>query len=346
MIKVGIIGVTGYAGSELFRLLSSHRHVEIKKISSHSYADQKFSDIYGNYLGEDIICEDENIEEMAEVCDVIFLALPHGIASKKITKEILAKTKIIDLGADFRFDNLDTYESWYKTEHFAKELNSQAIYGLSEINRDVIKKANIVANPGCYTTCSILSLYPLIKEGIIKLDDIVIDAKSGVTGAGRGLALNTHFNETNENIKAYNITKHRHTPEIEEQLSKVSSKDIVLTFTPHLVPMNRGILATIYGNLTGKYTHEEIKKVYEKYYGNEYFVKMLEQGKLPETKWVKGSNFVHIGFEINERTNKITVLGAIDNLVKGAAGQAVQNMNLMFGLEEKEGIAHYAMFPA
>lgn len=345
MIKVGIVGATGYAGSELFRLLSSHKDVEIKKISSHSYVDQKYEDIFENFCKNELICEKESIEEMAEVCDVIFLALPHGIASKKITEKILEKVKIIDLGADFRFDDVEKYEEWYKTQHFSKELNQKATYGLCEINREEIKKSNIVANPGCYTTCSILSLYPLIKERIINIDEIIIDAKSGVSGAGRTVGLNIHYNEINENIKAYSIMKHRHTPEIEEQLSKVYKKEIVLTFTPHLIPMNRGILTTIYANLTERYCYDDIKKVYEKYYGNEYFIKMLKKGKIPETKWVKGSNFIHIGFDINERTNKITIIGVLDNLIKGAAGQAIQNMNLMFGLDENEGLKNYGTFP-
>lgn len=345
MIKVGIIGVTGYAGNELFRLLSSHKEVEIIKISSHSYINQKYEDIFENFCEHDLICEEENIEEMAEVCDVIFLALPHGIASKKITEEIIKKVKIIDLGADFRFDDIEKYENWYKTQHFSKELNKKAIYGLCEINREEIKNSNIVANPGCYTTCSILSLYPLIKERIIDINDIIIDAKSGVSGAGRAVGLNTHYCETNENVKAYNIMKHRHTPEIEEQLSKIHKEDIVLTFTPHLIPMNRGILTTIYANLTNTYSYDDIKKVYETYYGNEYFIKILKKEKLPETKWVKGSNFIHIGFDINERTNKITIIGAIDNLIKGAAGQAIQNMNLMFGLDDNEGLKNYGAFP-
>ncbi|MBR1737604.1 MAG: N-acetyl-gamma-glutamyl-phosphate reductase [Firmicutes bacterium] len=346
MIKAGIIGATGYAGSELVRLLSSHPQAEIKTITSQSYKGQKYNEVYENYRhNEELICEEENIEEMAENCDVIFLALPHGVASEKVTKSVIEKAKVIDLGADFRLQNVDVYEKWYTTHH-SKDILKEAVYGLCEIHRDKIKNARVIGNPGCYTTCSILSLYPLVKEKMIDIKSIIIDAKSGATGAGRGLSLPNHYCELNESVKAYKIANHRHTPEIEEQLSLACGEDIVLNFTPHLMPMDRGILATSYANLNSKYSYEDIAKVYRKYYENEYFVRLTKKGAFPETKWVKGSNFCDIGFTIDERTNRVIVIGAIDNLCKGAAGQAVQNMNIMFGLDEKTGLDNVPIFPA
>lgn len=345
MIKVGIIGATGYAGNELLRLINSHPKAELVKATSHSYAGQNFNEVYENYRHIDsIICEEENIEEMAEICDVIFLALPHGAASKKVTPSILEKTKIIDLGADFRLQDTDIYEKWYETHH-SKQILKEAVYGLCEINRDKIKGKRIIGNPGCYTTCSILSLYPLLKEKMIDTKSIIIDAKSGVTGAGRALSLSNHYCETNESIKAYKIASHRHTPEIEEQLSYAAGENIVLSFTPHLVPMNRGILATCYASLKNEYSYADIKDVYEKYYSDEYFIRLTKENCYPETKWVKGSNFCDIGFSIDSRTNRIVVIGAIDNLFKGAAGQAVQNMNILFDLDEKVGLDHIPAFP-
>ena len=352
MIKVGIIGATGYAGSELVRLITQHPKAELVTMTSQSYAGQEYKEVYSNYSHLDYVCEelgirptDAQIEEMAEKCDVIFLALPHGVASKKINADILSKTKIIDLGADFRIQDVDVYEKWYTT-HYSKDILPEAVYGLCEINRDKIKGKRIVANPGCYTSCSILSLYPLVKEGMIDLSSIIIDAKSGATGAGRGLSLGNHYCELNESVKAYKVASHRHTPEIEEQLSIAAGQDIVLNFTPHLIPMDRGILATCYATLNKKYTYDDIRKAYEKHYGNEHFIRLTKEGVFPETKWVKGSNFVDIGFTVDERTNRVIVIGALDNLFKGAAGQAVQNMNIIMGIEETTGIDYVPIFPA
>ena len=345
MIKVGIIGATGYAGSELVRLINQHPKAELVTMTSQSYAGQEYKEVYSNYSHLDYVCEEEHIEEMAEKCDVIFLALPHGVASKKINADILSKTKIIDLGADFRIQDVDVYEKWYTT-HYSKDILPEAVYGLCEINRDKIKGKRIVANPGCYTSCSILSLYPLVKEGMIDLSSIIIDAKSGATGAGRGLSLGNHYCELNESVKAYKVASHRHTPEIEEQLSIAAGQDIVLNFTPHLIPMDRGILATCYATLNKKYTYDDIRKAYEKHYGNEHFIRLTKEGVFPETKWVKGSNFVDIGFTVDERTNRVIVIGALDNLFKGAAGQAVQNMNIIMGIEETTGIDYVPIFPA
>ena len=347
MIKAGIVGATGYAGQELVRLLSKHPDVIIKALTSRSYTNQKFQNIYNNYTNIiDIECVNGDLKELAKQVDVIFLALPHGIASKQVNEEILKNVKIIDLGADFRFKNEEVYENWYGTKHENPKLLEEAVYGLSELNRDLIKEANLIGNPGCYTTCSILSLTPLIKEGIIKEDSIIIDAKSGVTGAGRSTSLGTLYSECNESIKAYKIASHRHTPEIEEQLNKVSSNgNINLVFTPHLIPMNRGILVTAYASLNKEVSYDEVKKIYKKYYGQEQFIRLLKDEVYPETRWVKGSNYCDINFKIDKRTNRIIVIGAIDNLIKGAAGQAVQNMNIMFGLKEDKGIDDIPLFP-
>ena len=346
MIKVGIIGATGYAGGELVRILMGHKDAETKWYGSRSYVDQKYADVYRNMFQiVDAKCMDDNMEELADQVDVIFTATPQGLCASLVNEEILSKTKIIDLSADFRLKDVNVYEEWYKIEHKAPQYIDEAVYGLCEINRDLVKSARIVANPGCYTTCSILTAYPLAKEGLIDMSTLIIDAKSGTSGAGRGAKLPNLYCEVNENIKAYGVATHRHTPEIEEQLGYASGEKVVLNFTPHLVPMNRGILATEYATLKKKVTYEEVKAVYDQYYAKEKFVRVLDRDVCPETKWVEGSNYVDIGFKIDPRTNRIIMMGAIDNLVKGAAGQAVQNMNLLFGLPEDEGLELVPMFP-
>ena len=346
MIKVGIIGATGYAGGELVRILSGHKDAEIKWYGSRSYIDQKYADVYRNMFQiVDAVCMDDNMEELASQVDVIFTATPQGLCASLVNEEILSKTKIIDLSADFRLKDVKVYEEWYKIEHKAPQFIDEAVYGLCEINREDVKKARLVANPGCYTTCSILTAYPLAKEGLIDMSTLIIDAKSGTSGAGRGAKVQNLFCEVNENMKAYGVATHRHTPEIEEQLGYAAGEKVVLNFTPHLVPMNRGILATEYAKLTKDVSWEEVKAVYDKYYGDEKFVRVLDKDVCPETKWVEGSNYVDIGFKIDSRTGRIIMMGAIDNLVKGAAGQAVQNMNLMFGLQESEGLELVPMFP-
>ena len=351
MVKVGIIGATGYAGNELVRLLMGHKDVEIKWYGSRSYIDKKYAEVYQNMfeIVEDN-CLDDNMEELASKVDVIFTATPQGFLAGVLTEEILSRVKIIDLSADFRIKDVKTYEKWYKIEHKSPQFIEEAVYGLCELNRDKVKGARLIANPGCYTTCSILTAYPLVKEGLIDPDTLIIDAKSGTSGAGRGAKLPNLFCEVNENMKAYGVTNHRHTPEIEEQLGYAAGKEIVVNFTPHLVPMNRGILATEYATLNKKAdgtlpTYEEVKAVYDKYYKNEKFVRVLEKDICPETKWVEGSNYVDVNFKIDERTGRIVMMGALDNLVKGAAGQAVQNMNLLFGFDEAEGLNLVPMFP-
>ena len=346
MIKAGIIGATGYAGNELVRLLMGHKEVEIKWYGSRSYIDQKYAEVYQNMFEiVDDVCMDDNMEALAEQVDVIFTATPQGFLAGVLNEGLLEKTKIIDLSADFRIKDVAVYEKWYKIEHKSPQFIEEAVYGLCEVNREDIKGARLIANPGCYTTCSILTAYPLAKEGIIDMNTLIVDAKSGTSGAGRGAKVPNLFCEVNENMKAYGVASHRHTPEIEEQLGYESGEKVLINFTPHLVPMNRGILATEYATLKKDVTYEEVKAIYDKYYKDEKFIRVLEKDVCPETKWVEGSNYVDINFKIDPRTNRIIMMGAIDNLVKGAAGQAVQNMNLMFGLPETEGLELVPMFP-
>lgn len=346
MIKAGIIGSTGYAGQELVRLLLGHKDVEIVWYGSRSYIDKKYYDVFRNMfqIVEDV-CRDDNLEELAEAVDVIFTATPQGLCASLVSEEILNKVKIIDLSADFRIKDVSVYEKWYGIKHASPEFIPEAVYGLCEINREDIKGARLIANPGCYTTCSILTAYPLVKEGLVDPRSIIIDAKSGTSGAGRGAKVDNLFCEVNESIKAYGVTTHRHTPEIEEQLGYAAGEPVLLNFTPHLVPMNRGILVTAYANLKEGVTEADIRAAYDKYYKDEKFVRVLDAGVCPETRWVEGSNYTDINFKVDERTHRVVMMGALDNLVKGAAGQAVQNMNLIFGLDEAEGLNLVPMFP-
>lgn len=346
MIKVGIIGATGYAGVEIVRLLQQHKDAEVVWYGSRSYIDKKYADVFANMFEiVDEKCLDDNIEELADKVDVIFTATPQGLCSSLVNEEILNKVKIIDLSADFRIKDVATYEKWYKIEHKSPEFIDEAVYGLCEINREKTKGARLIANPGCYTTCSILSIYPMVKEGLIDPKSIIIDAKSGTSGAGRGAKVPNLFCEVNENIKAYGVGTHRHTPEIEEQLGYAAGEEVLINFTPHLVPMQRGILVTAYANLKKEVTYEEVKAVYDKYYKKEQFIRVLENETPPETRWVEGSNYVDVSFKIDERTGRIIMMGALDNLIKGAAGQAVQNMNIIFGLPENEGLQQVPLFP-
>lgn len=346
MIKVGIIGSTGYAGQELVRLLMQHPETEIVWYGSRSYIDKPYAEVFQNMFQiVDAKCMDDNMDALADAVDVIFTATPQGLCASLVNEEVLNKVKIIDLSADFRIKDVAVYEKWYGIEHKSPSYIEEAVYGLCEINREDIKGARLIANPGCYTTCSILTIYPLVKEGLIDPNTIIIDAKSGTSGAGRGAKTANLYCEVNENIKAYGVATHRHTPEIEEQLGYAAGEQIFVSFTPHLVPMNRGILATAYAALKEGVTDEDVRAAYDKYYADEKFIRVLNPGVCPETRWVEGSNYVDINYKIDPRTHRVIMMGAIDNLVKGAAGQAVQNMNLIFGLKESMGLDLVPMFP-
>ena len=344
-MKASIIGATGYTGVELLRLLSGHPDVEIAYLTSESQTGADILETYPHLrrFYSKALVSLEKIDEILAESDVVFVALPHGHAMEVGKRAQGAKARVIDLGADYRFRDTAVYEAWYKVAH--KDQAAQAVYGLTELNREAVKTAKILANPGCYTTASILALTPLLAKGLIDPETIVIDAKSGVTGAGRGLKLNTHFCEASENFMAYGVASHRHTPEIEQELSKAAGEAVTITFTPHLLPISRGILATSYAKLKAGVTAEQISAAYEQLYGNEFFIRLLGRGACPATKNVRGSNFVDLGWQLDERTGRIIVMSAIDNLVKGAAGQAVQNMNVMFGLKETSGLLQAPLYP-
>lgn len=344
--KIGIFGASGYTGIELARILLQHPNVELEAVNSRSWAGKRYDEVFAGLRGfTDLICEDGSIEDFAERCDAVFLALPHGIASQSLTEELSQKSLIIDLGADFRLKDSAVYEKWYGTEHGNPGLLPSAVYGLCELYRERISSAKLIANPGCYTTASITALAPLYAHKLIDPLSVIVDAKSGVTGAGRSTSLGLHFSEANETIKAYKVEGHRHTPEIEQALSEFYGREVHLRFTPHLMPMNRGILASCYAAPAGKTSTEELHAVYSQFYADEPFIRLLEPGAYPETRWVRGSNFVDIAVHYEERSNTVVVLSAIDNLVKGAAGQAVQNMNIRFGFDESEGLRRVPMFP-
>lgn len=345
-IKVGVIGATGYAGAELVRILSAHPHTQLVALTTQSYGGKAFCEVYPHlYKHVSLACRELDMPALAAKADIIFAALPHGHAIS-VAQEVLKQGKrFIDLGADFRFDDRKVYEQWYKIDHTAPELLEQAVYGLPEINRDKIQSAAIVGNPGCYPTSVILGLAPLLRHGLIVTDTVVVDSKSGVSGAGRGLSIGTHFCEVNENFRAYNVAAHRHTPEIEQELGKLAGKEMVISFTPHLTPINRGILSTIYSKLKEEMTLEQVRSIYEEFYRSEYFVRLLPPSILPQTKAVAGSNHCDVVPVVDPRTGRVVVISAIDNLIKGAAGQAVQNMNLMFGLPETTGLDRPGLYP-
>lgn len=346
MIKAGIIGATGYTGVELVRLLSCHPQVELQVLTSRSYAGQNIAAIYPSLQGKvDVVCSEQDTEEVISQCDVVFAALPHGHSVPVVQAAVQQGKKVVDLGADFRFRNAKIYEEWYQVKHEASELAAEAVYGLPELYRSQIKNASVVANPGCYPTASILALAPVLQEGLVNPRTIIIDAKSGVSGAGRKTTLTTHFGEANENVNPYGVAGHRHTPEIEQELMNIAGEELQVSFTPHLMPMTRGILATCYASLSQEVTEKDLREVYEKFYTGEPFVHLLPPGQWPHTKWVYGSNRCLINLAVDSRTNRLIVCSAIDNLVKGAAGQAVQNMNLMFGLPETMALDLNGIYP-
>ena len=346
MIKAGIVGVTGYSGIELFHILRLHPEVEITAIKSNSYNGKPLGAIYPHLADEKIVCKDYSPAEMAELCDVVFTAVPHGGASFEYAQAVKKSgKKLIDLSADFRLKNIDVYEKWYGIKHALPGLLKEAVYGLPELHRNEIKNAWLVANPGCYTTCSILASSPLMNEDFIEPASIIVDAKSGTSGAGRKLKENLQFSEMDESFSAYNIAGgHRHTPEIEQELSFVSGREIIITFTPHLVPMVRGILAATYINVKKNVELKKIVEKFKKFYDTHPFVRILEE-HLPNTKYVAGMNFIDIAIRYDERAKKLVIISSLDNLIKGASGQAVQNMNLAFGLPEDMGLRFKPVYP-
>lgn len=337
MVKIGIIGATGYVGAELLRLLLSHPKVEVAALSSVSFEGQEISNIYKNFLSKtNLICE--SAHDVVEKCDVIFTALPHGL-SEDIAKKALDNKKVcIDMGADFRLSSEKEYEKWYGKKFTQPEIHTESVYGLPELNRDKIKECSLIANPGCYPTTIELGLMPLLKNSLIKLDNIICDSKSGTTGAGRGLTLNTHFPEENETFAPYKVGAHRHTPEIEETLSVMAEDKVNVTFTPHLLPINRGIVSTIYCIPKDKVDLEEIHKLYTEFYKDERFVNVLPLGDTASIKSVRLTNDCHISLHLNHREDQIIIISTIDNMIKGAAGQAIQNMNIILGFNEAEGL--------
>ncbi|MFW5906724.1 MAG: N-acetyl-gamma-glutamyl-phosphate reductase [Desulfobia sp.] len=346
MIRTGIIGVSGYAGGELARILHQHDGVELTVATSRKYSGQKLAQIYPNLRGTtDIVCEDLSPQEVADRADFLFAAVPPHTAMKIVPPLLKAGKKVVDLSADFRLDSAEVYENWYNCPHSAREYLKEAVYGLPEINRSAIASARLVANPGCYPTSIILGLFPLLRKGLIDPGSIVADSKSGASGAGRGAKVPHLFCEVTDGIRAYGIGQHRHTPEIEQELAKLAGKEMTISFSPHLLPVSRGINSTIYAGLNEDASRAEIMEIYSRSYGHEPFIRLCEPGIFPATQNVRGSNFCDIGFQIDPRTGRIVVLSVIDNLVKGASGQAVQNMNLMCGFREIAGLDIVPLFP-
>ncbi|NOU95124.1 N-acetyl-gamma-glutamyl-phosphate reductase [Paenibacillus sp. LMG 31456] len=344
--RAAIIGSTGYGGVELIRLLLSHPNVEITSVISSSSAGTPIADGYP-HLNQIMLdkLDGIDIDEIKQKSDVVFIAAPHGVAIELAPKLLDAGLKVIDISGDFRLKSGEVYEQWYKHKAADPTYVEKAVYGLSEVFADEVKGTEFVSNPGCFPTATLLGLVPLVSKGWADLSSIIIDSKSGVSGAGRGLSLTSHYSEINENFLAYKVNKHQHTPEIEQVLSRVAGEEVVVTFTTHLVPMTRGILSTMYVNLKGKHTEDEIIEMFQQYYEGRRFVRIRSKGKWPATKEVWGSNYCDIGISLDERTGRLTVISVIDNVVKGAAGQAVQNLNLMMGWDEGAGLAFTPVYP-
>ncbi|RDU65862.1 N-acetyl-gamma-glutamyl-phosphate reductase [Helicobacter didelphidarum] len=349
MTKVAVIGASGYGGSEVLRILQTHDEVEVVYLGGNTNAGQSIGTTLGNFYDiNDMTMQNLSLHEVATQCDCIITATPHEFLVKILHKEILKQCVVIDLSADFRLKNPLKYQEYYHFVHENLELLADSVYGLCELNKTAIQHAQLIANPGCYPTCSTLSIAPLLQQKIIDTKSIIIDAKSGVSGAGRSAKLDNLFCEVNENIKAYGLINHRHTAEIEQNLSNIAKHDITISFTPHLIPMNRGILITAYANLESHYasiTQRDLDNIYKQFYYDKYFVRVLENGTPPQTRWVRGSNFTDVSVRLDSRNKRVIMMGAIDNLIKGAAGQAIQNLNLRFGYDENKALKNIAMFP-
>ncbi len=345
-LRIAIVGSSGYTGGELYRILLLHPSVVVTAVTSEKSAGRPITDIFPHLAGlTDLVCERLDPEAVAKKANVAFLALPHVTAQEAAYRFHKLGIKVVDLSADYRLSNPAVYEKWYEHCHQYPDLLKSAVYGLPELHREKVRTASLVANPGCYPTGAILALTPLLRNNLLDFGSIVIDSKSGVSGAGRSPGLPYHFPEANEAFMAYKIGTHRHTPEIEQELSKIAGASVTLSFTPHLVPMNRGILTTAYGKLTAQADTGQLHRLYQESYANEPFVRVLPLGQFPNVRNVRGSNFCDIGVYADQRTGRAVVVTAIDNLVKGASGQAVQNMNIMMGFEETAGLKFAALFP-
>lgn len=345
MFKVGIVG-DGYTAADLLRLIAVHPELEAVCILSTEHVGRRIDQIYPQLTGFcSLRCEESRMQSLVGRCDAVFLALPHGLSVAMVSELLPMGLKCVDLGADFRFKDRTIYERYYELEHKNPDLLAEAVYGLPELNRDKIKNARIVANPGCYPTSAILPLAPLLAEGLISSEGIVIDSKSGVTGAGREAKASSHFCEVNEGLHAYGVGTHRHAPEIAQELGLAAGQAVEIFFTPHLIPMNRGILSTIYARLAPKNRPEDIRRVLEAKYRDEPFVQVLPEGIMPHTKWVYGSNQAHIGIYVDEARRMVILGSALDNLTRGASGMALQNMNLILGLEEQQGLLFPGVHP-
>ena len=340
MKRVAIVGATGYAGAELVRILSGHPETTLTVLTSRQYAGERFDRVYPAMNGlVDLVCEAYSTDRIVSEADVVFMALPHQLPMTFVPDIIKHGLKVIDLSADFRFNDAAIYESVYQP-HAAKELLKSSVYGLSEIYTDRIKKATLIGNPGCYPTSVLLPLVPLIKQGLLDPASLVADSKSGVSGAGRSLSQTSHYCEVNESLKAYKVTVHRHNPEMDTVLSSEARKPVSITFVPHLVPMTRGMLTTIYATPATALKAQDIIDCYKSIYSRRPFIRVHPLDKQPDTLHVRGTNYCDIGFKLDDRNNRLVLISAIDNLVKGAAGQAVQNMNLMMGFDETDGLLH------
>ncbi|MDR3587990.1 MAG: N-acetyl-gamma-glutamyl-phosphate reductase [Desulfosporosinus sp.] len=341
-MKVGVLGATGYAGQELVRLLQCHKEVKDLYLSSSSVAGEDYDSVYPHWSGQNVgILQDENVPDL----DVLFCALPHGLTAARTSTFLSRNIKVIDLGADFRLNSVQIYEEWYKIKHPAAELLKEAVYGLPELYREQIRGQALIANPGCYPTATLLALVPLLRNNLLQTGYLIIDAKSGVSGAGRGVSLGTHYSEVNENFKAYGVASHRHTPEIEQELSRAAGHPLTVTFTPHLVPMTRGMLVTIYAAVQQGVNEEDLRRCWLEQYQDEEFIHVLPPRTWPQTKFASGSNNAFLQLTVDQRTGNVVLIAAIDNLIKGAAGQAIQNMNLVMGWPEGQGISGTALWP-
>lgn len=339
MIKVAVVGATGYAGAELVRILTGHLEASLVLITSRQYAGTSFAEIYPAMAGiTDLECIPFDVDAVSEAADFVFTALPHKVAMEVVPGLLEKGAKVIDLSADFRFKDAAVYEKWYQP-HESPSLLADAVYGLPEVNSASIRTSSLIGNPGCYPTSTILPLAPFMKGDLIDLDSIIVDSKSGVSGAGRSLSLTTHFCEVHEGFRAYKVAAHRHTPEMEEVLGALAGRPVTITFTPHLVPMSRGMLTTIYADLSGDVSPDNVRDLLESYYNDKPFIRILNPGRAPDTLHVRGTNYCDIGFQIDQRAHRLILISVIDNLVKGASGQAVQNMNIMAGLPETAGLS-------